>query len=707
MATLTALDAEHGYIAGLNSIDTSGYVAVIPGFQKVYFADGRNYDNHGYHKLDFINTKIVASSVTDGALTHGEPVTQTGSGATGFYDECTDVKLTGTLGNANVPFKVGEKVTQAASLAIGCVVYVGTGFINVCPISRNASTGALINFSAATDTVTGATSGATIPIVSAVSTIGMGKFHFIYRTSTTEFDQDNNITGAISGHYITPNTAADNTPDDGSCIQNLYPNVSATSGTFTVTYDGQTTSAIDYDETTANIKLALEALSNVEVDDIAVSGTTFNSGNSTTPLILTFISTLGSINAVSVTESMGTTASVTTKVMVTGFTTITAPPHWLTWKPVAQYSGVTNPGIMPDGGSNIGCLCFGRIFLNSMLNPHQWYCTRVFFPLDLDNSQTDVAASTYSQSAKAGEVGDVIVAMISYKDHYLIWGCANEIWLLQSDPLMGGVNRCISKATGIFSPTSYCWDDKNNLYFLGTDGIYRLSSEAIINASPPENITKQHIPKLVTSLGLNRRTDRVAMGYDKQRYGIKVSVTQQDGEWAVAFWFDLRTGGIFPDEYASGQEAASLYYYDSYKSSERALLIGSYGGYIYKEDETEKSDDGSNAIQAHFAIGPLVADGEPREQVGINETSLVLGEESDGVTVDFYRGASADEVVANVLNEETPLITKTLTGDSLKNSIIDRVSGRAVVVKIKNETADETFSIESVNLPLQSEGRKK
>jgi hypothetical protein len=506
MATLTALSASHGFTAG--DLDTSGYVAMIPAFQKVYFADGRTYSatigDSGYHKLDFINTKI-STTIEPTDWVQGDTVSSASS--EGIFDEYLD--------NGDSTYEV-----------------------------------------------------------------------FIYRTVTTEFADDENITNT---------------------------------------------------------------------DKTTITG--------------------ASISAV------------------------TAPPHWLNW--------TLTDGDFPDGGSNIGCLCFGRIFLNSMLNPHQWYCSRVFDPLDFDSSQTDVAAATYSQNSKAGEVGDPIVAMIPYKDIYLIWGCANQIWTLTSDPLMGGVNRCLSKSTGIFSPTSYCWDDKNNLYFLGTDGIYGLSAEAIANSSPPENLTKQRNPKLISSLGLNRRTDRVAMGFDKKRYGIKVSVTQQDGQWAVPWWFDLRTtGGLFPEKYASGQEAASLFYYDSYKSSERGLLIGGYDGYIRKEDEDEKSDDGSNAIESHFSIGPITADGEPRGEVGINEASIVAGEDTDGVTVEYYRADSADEVVSNVLNEETALISNTLTGDGLNNSIINRVSARAVVVKVKNETADESFSIEQINLSLQSEGRK-
>jgi hypothetical protein len=381
-------------------------------------------------------------------------------------------------------------------------------------------------------------------------------------------------------------------------------------------------------------------------------------------------------------------------------TAVVSPPHWLNWLPTV--------GDFPDGGSNIGCLCFGRIFLNSMLNPHQWSCSRLFDPLDWNTASTDVGAATISQNAKAGEVGDAIVAMIPYKDSYLIWGCANEMWILRSDPLQGGVNTCLSKATGIFSPTAYCWDDKNNLYFLGNDGIYGLSSESIANASPPENITKKRIPKLVTSLGLNRRTDRVVMAYDKQRYGVQVSITQQDGQWAVSWWLDLRTGGLFPDTFPDSQVQSSLFYFDSYKTSERGLLLAGYDGYIRKYDETAKSDEGNNIINSWVTLGAFnTGNSDPRKKVAINEVSITLGENSDGIKVDIYSSKSSDLLVDNVINVQTPAVSKTFTGDSLKNSVIDKVAGVSTAIKLSNSVANQTWSIEDVNISLSDEGRLK
>lgn len=76
--------------------------------------------------------------------------------------------------------------------------------------------------------------------------------------------------------------------------------VDATSGTFTITYSGQTTSALAYNVSAADMQTALEALSNLAPGDVVVTGGPGNSGG-TTPYILTFGGTLAYTNVAQVT----------------------------------------------------------------------------------------------------------------------------------------------------------------------------------------------------------------------------------------------------------------------------------------------------------------------------------------------------------------------------------------------------------------------
>lgn len=62
-------------------------------------------------------------------------------------------------------------------------------------------------------------------------------------------------------------------------VQTLHPSAAATAGTFTLSYKGQTTSALAYNASTSAVQTALEALSTVEPGDITVSGNPLSAGD--------------------------------------------------------------------------------------------------------------------------------------------------------------------------------------------------------------------------------------------------------------------------------------------------------------------------------------------------------------------------------------------------------------------------------------------
>lgn len=60
--------------------------------------------------------------------------------------------------------------------------------------------------------------------------------------------------------------------------QVITPSGTISGGTYTITYGGQTTTAIQWNANAATIRTALEALSNIEAGDIAVTGGPLSSG---------------------------------------------------------------------------------------------------------------------------------------------------------------------------------------------------------------------------------------------------------------------------------------------------------------------------------------------------------------------------------------------------------------------------------------------
>lgn len=77
--------------------------------------------------------------------------------------------------------------------------------------------------------------------------------------------------------------------------------VDATGGTFTLTFDGQTTTALDFDITAEDLEAALEALSNIGAGDVSVTGGPGDDGG-TVPYVVTFGGTLADTNVAQMTS---------------------------------------------------------------------------------------------------------------------------------------------------------------------------------------------------------------------------------------------------------------------------------------------------------------------------------------------------------------------------------------------------------------------
>ena len=80
-------------------------------------------------------------------------------------------------------------------------------------------------------------------------------------------------------------------------VQTLSKDDKATAGTFTLTYDGQTTGAIAFDAENDEVQGALELLSNVSPGDICVSGKKFKDDGDT---IFTFRNNAGDVSLISI-----------------------------------------------------------------------------------------------------------------------------------------------------------------------------------------------------------------------------------------------------------------------------------------------------------------------------------------------------------------------------------------------------------------------
>ncbi len=170
------------------------------------------------------------------------------------------------------------------------------------------------------------------PLVTKVNNVFT--IEFIGRES---FSNQSQLTASVydfSGTATSTRTVTVTLPGENSAneVQVVTLNGTPTGGTFTLTYSGQTTTAIAYNASAATVDAALEALSNIGVADVAVTG---SAGG---PWTVTFATALAATNVSEITgNGTSLTGAVSTTLTVTGTTASSGPNHWdaaLNWAPV-------------------------------------------------------------------------------------------------------------------------------------------------------------------------------------------------------------------------------------------------------------------------------------------------------------------------------------------------------------------------------------
>ena len=395
---------------------------------------------------------------------------------------------------------------------------------------------------------------------------------------------------------------------------------------------------------------------------------------------------------------------------------VTVKPHWYDWTvyPTITLSidGSTTKsfGSLPNK-AYLGCNYRGRTVLSGdPEHPHQWYMSRQMNPWDFAYIANDAQSPVKGGNSDAGEIGDIIRALIPYKDDYLIFGCATSMWFLAGDAAEGGSINELDLTVGIFGANSWCFDGRGNLYFWGTNGIYRTSIPGT-----PECISEIRLPKLVKDELIDPASYRITMAYDRIRAGILVCITKLADGTNSNYFYDLRTKGFFPETYPAQCGAYSLFYYDANNYAYRDLLVGCKDGYIRKFDEAEENDDiggSEQLIDSHVSFGPLQIASDPKLRGNIAELDLVTAGGSTGsndVDCKIYVGDDAEGIVTRIEAGSAPDLLKVLKapGRQKGNTIRQKLNGVYAGIQLRNNTLAETWGFEQLLINAKQTGRVK
>ena len=381
-------------------------------------------------------------------------------------------------------------------------------------------------------------------------------------------------------------------------------------------------------------------------------------------------------------------------------------PHWYDW---TVYPGGA-AGAMPAKAYLIA-VYRGRLVLSGNPQyPNQWFMSKVADPFNWLYGADDPMSAVAGNNADAGQCPDIVRALVSFHDDYLIFGCASTIWILRGDPVAGGSLDNLSDTTGMFGANSWCFDDNRNLYFWGSGGLYEVKSDF----SGIRNLTEMVLPDVINDEAADPTTHRITMGYDKKRHGIVVAITVLATGVNSNYFYSFKTQGFYPESYPAACGPYSLLYYDANDTAYADLLVGCKDGYIRKYLNTAKNDDvgaTDTAISSYvtYPITPLSGqdeNGKLAELVFDLGGGAAAGDagDTDGVTYELHKGDDAETVLEDIVDGATAWSSGVLAGTGRKNKIRPRMRGAYMGLKLYNSTASETWAVNRVLYSTQKAG---
>jgi len=381
-------------------------------------------------------------------------------------------------------------------------------------------------------------------------------------------------------------------------------------------------------------------------------------------------------------------------------------PHWYNFTP---FGNSDTFGALP-AKLYIGCLWLGSMFVAGDPDaPYGWAKSHQGNIWDWLYNSDDVQSACTGGDVELGKIQDIIRAFIPCGNDYLIFGCANEMNVMAGDPMQGGSLKRIDGAPGIFGSRSWCLDEFGNLYYYGVGGVYRIQK----GITGIQHLTEYRLPKIIHDEAADPTTHRVSLAWDFKRHGLIMAIVNLDTLVNSCYWYERRSDGFYPEQYPEQCSPFSFVYYNSAIAAQRDLLWGCSDGFIRRPDETMKSDDigcSDEAIDSYITFGPFQL-GETLGDDGIiGPVYGIMGETesitSSNVTYYVYVGDSPEAVMKKVA-AGTYEITGTVYAPGYQRGKKQRrqARGKYAAIRLRNNTADQTWAFEEIEVEITPAGR--
>jgi len=244
----------------------------------------------------------------------------------------------------------------------------------------------------------------------------------------------------------------------------------------------------------------------------------------------------------------------------------TTVPQWELWLPTDASGGALAGVEDSSGGANDdhtlghtpagkGCTLISKFGARIVLsgqpsNPTNWYMSALPDGTYLTGFNwafgTDTTGAIAGNSgSNFGELGDNIVGIKEFGSTGLLLGCTNSMVLLTNDPAFTGAEfKSLSNSVGLVGSTAWANSTGRSLYFVGTDGMYRVDENAF-SVDNSNKISDGKLDDAFDQAEWDEMTPTVV--YDQRRQGMWIFMTRTVAPLnSVHYFYHIPTDSFWP-----------------------------------------------------------------------------------------------------------------------------------------------------------------
>ncbi len=320
-----------------------------------------------------------------------------------------------------------------------------------------------------------------------------------------------------------------------------------------------------------------------------------------------------------------------------------------------------------------------------------WFVSAVGNGTDFDYSpaSTTPTQAIAGNNSALGKVGDNVTGLIPWSDDVLLMLGDRTIWMMSGDPMAGGSIDSVSRQIGGAFGRAWCIGPDGTVYFFGVTGaVYSLQP-----GNTPFPLS-WNLARRLEDIDLSTHTIR--MEWDRKQKGFHLLITTTAAATLADthYFWDQRTGGWFDFTFGNrSHNPKCMDTYDGDLPDDRAVLLGSFDGYLRFFDADATRDDGTD-ITSEVWIGPILT--PDLDEVVLKDMQAILAEASGDVTWAVYVGRTAEEALAS-----GPVDTEVWAAGRSANTPVRR-AGHAIYVAL---SSTDYWAMEAIRCRIDGLGK--